>query len=410
MDRIRRFGAALTVALIGVLPGGQSAAETRVVPIAFTGCTIYQDPDLPPIKNGTLIYTASVIDAFGPGDKVKVPAGAERIPCNGAAILPGFRNSHVHFTEPHWQNVLEMEMEKRQQQFEQSYLRYGFVWLLDTGSDPANTRLWNRLVDVTIRTAGAPFVPPNGTPFYVEGFRFPELVSAEQARAAVGAALDGGADAVKLMTVSLTRDNPLPEMPLDVVRAATEAAHARGKLALAHPTNRKGVELAIEGGVDVLLHTAPIGGPWDEALVQRMVAANMSLTPTLALWDYEAAKTNDTEMAKHFRKVSAQQVAAFAKAGGRMLFGTDAGYMTQYDPTPEYLAMQAAGLTFPQILASLTTASAEVFEKDRAKGTLTVGGDMTLVMVEGDPAEDIRRLAQVRHTFIHGKEVYPRQP
>ena len=33
---------------------------------------------------------------------------------------------------------------------------------------------------------GAPFVPPNGTPFYVEGFRFPELVSAEQARAAVG--------------------------------------------------------------------------------------------------------------------------------------------------------------------------------------------------------------------------------
>src|SRR5690606_7456138 len=108
--------------------------------------------------------------------------------------------------------------------------------------------------------------------------------------------------------------------------------------------------------------------------------------------------------------VSAQQVSAFAKAGGRVLFGTDVGYMTQYDPTPEYVAMQTAGLTFPQILASLTTAPAEVFEKDRAKGTLAVGQSATFVMVNGDPAEDIRRLAQVRRVYREGFAYYRRQP
>ena len=35
--------------------------------------------------------------------------------------------------------------------------------------------------------------------------------------------------------------------------------------------------------------------------------------------------------------------------------------MTIYDPTPEYVLMAKAGMTFPQILASLTTAPAERF-------------------------------------------------
>lgn len=407
-----RFGAVLAAVVCGLLPSGQSVAEfiiVDIVPEAFTGCTIYHDADKSPIRGGTLVVEGMSVAAIGLDGDVMVPKGAKITPCNGAAILPGFQNSHVHFIEPHWAGAMT-DPKTLRQLLVHSYVRYGFVSLVDTGSDPVIARELKPLVDVTIRTAGAPFVPTNGTPFYIEDFKFPELANAEQARAAVGTALDQRADAVKLMTVSLTRDNSLPAMSLEVVKAAAETAHARGKPVLAHPSNRKGVELAIEGGVDVLLHTAPIGGPWGEALVQRMVKANMALTPTLALWDYEAAKTNDTEMAEHFREVSAQQLHAFVKAGGCVLFGTDAGYMTQYDPTPEYLAMQAAGLSFQQILASLTTAPAEVFEKDRAKGTLAVGQEATFVMVEGDPAEDLAKLAQVRRVYRAGYEIYPRQP
>jgi hypothetical protein len=47
-------------------------------------------------------------------------------------------------------------------------------------------------------------------------------------------------------------------MPVELVRAATDAAHRRGKLvfAFAHPSKSAGARAAIEGGVDVLAHVS----------------------------------------------------------------------------------------------------------------------------------------------------------
>ena len=66
--------------------------------------------------------------------------------------------------------------------------------------------------------------------------------------------------------------------------------------------------------------------------------------PTLKLWSYEAAKAKDAGMARHFGQVSRQQVAAFRKAGGRILFGTDVGYMSDFDPTEEYAQLAESGV------------------------------------------------------------------
>lgn len=414
MNRVRRIGALLATAVCGLAASGGSLAVPPV-PQAFTGCLIYADADSPPIKDGTIVIEGTKIAALGPGEAVKLPKRAAVVPCDGGAILPGFWNAHVHFTEPSWEDAANSDADKLKQHLADKYLRYGFVALVDTGSILANTRaLADRakrdFIGPRILTAGSPFVAPNGTPFYVEGFKFPELVNAEQAREVTSAALDQGADAIKLMTVSLTRQTPYPAVSLEAVRAAAETAHARGKRVLAHPTNRQGVELAVEGGVDVLLHTAPIGGPWDDAMVKRMIEADVSLVPTLALWDHEAAKTGDEAIAKRFREISAQQVRAFAEAGGRILFGTDVGYMPKYDPTDEYLAMQAAGMTFSQILASLTKNPIEIFEAEPNGGRLTVGANADFVLVDGDPAEDIRELAQVRRTYIAGRPAYTRRP
>jgi hypothetical protein len=38
---------------------------------------------------------------------------------------------------------------------------------------------------------------------------------------------------------------------------------------------------------DVLTHTTPQSGPWDEATVREMRAARVALIPTLKLWAYE---------------------------------------------------------------------------------------------------------------------------
>src|SRR5207302_11267262 len=79
-------------------------------------------------------------------------------------------------------------------------------------------------------------------------------------------------------------------MLVDVVRAAVQVGHRRGKLVFAHPSKSPGARAAIEGGVDVLAQSYPTaldGSPWDRALPAMMKERGMALIPTLKLWPYE---------------------------------------------------------------------------------------------------------------------------
>lgn len=64
-----------------------------------------------------------------------------------------------------------------------------------------------------------------------------------------------------------------------------------------------------------------------------------------------------------------------------VLFGTDVGYMSEYDPTEDYVLMAEAGMTFRQILASLTTAPAERFGASKQLGRVASGltADLTIL-------------------------------
>lgn len=62
--------------------------------------------------------------------------------------------------------------------------------------------------------------------------------------------------------------------------------------------------------------------------------------------------------------LAVSQLEAFFKKGGQILFGTDIGYITESDPAEEYELMARAGMSFREILASLTT----VPSSDRSGG------------------------------------------
>lgn len=76
----------------------------------------------------------------------------------------------------------------------------------------------------------------------------------------------------------------------------------------------------------------------------------------------------------------APKSGAFAAAGGNVLFGTDICYIQASDTSEEYQLMQGAGLSFEQILASLTTTPAARFSVE-SKGRIEVGMD-------ADPRKD----------------------
>jgi len=219
--------------------------------------------------------------------------------------------------------------------------------------------------------------------------------------------LDRGADVIKLFTGSWARRDLIVVMPVDLVRAATDAAHRRGKLVLAHPSNSAGARAAIEGGVDVLVHTFPSEldrRPWDRELPRMMLERKMSLAPTLKLFPTELRKAGAPASVVEVVLGNARdQLRIFAEGGGQVLFGTDVGYIADYDPTDEYVYMHQAGLSYSQILASLTTAPAARFGAAARTGRLAAGLDADIVVIQGDPAQDIRALARVRTTLRAGR-------
>jgi imidazolonepropionase-like amidohydrolase len=133
----------------------------------------------------------------------------------------------------------------------------------------------------------------------------------------------------------------------------------------------------------------------------------MALVPTLKLFPYELRKVNvPPDVVAIVLGRGQAQLRAFAELGGQVLFGTDVGYMTEYDPTDEYVHMQAAGLSYARILAALTTAPAERFGAAAKTGRLAPGMAADVVVLDGDPARDIGALAKVRYTLRDGRIIY----
>ena len=402
----------LVVAAVAALTAGpahsQKADSTRVT--ALVGAKIYRSPEALPLDGGIILIENGWIAAVGSRDAVAIPAGARLMDYSGTVIVPGFWNSHVHFSEPHWEGADTLPAAVLAGRLQAMLTRYGFVRVLDTGSPLENTLALRRRIDrgdvpgPAILTTGPGFVPRDASPFYIRPARLPELRSAEEAKSLVANRLREGADAIKLFTGSFAEPTRIVPMPTAIVRAATAEAHRMHRPVVAHPSNQAGLGAAIEGGVDVLAHTAPEGGPWEAPVLRRMRRANVALIPTLKLWAFELSRRDvDSSTVQRFLDIGIGQLRAFVRSGGDVLFGTDVGYMTDYDPTDEYRSMERAGMSFRQILAALTTAPARRFGRGTSTtGRLEKGMDADLVVLDADPAGDVTALSRVRAAWRQG--------
>ena len=135
----------------------------------------------------------------------------------------------------------------------------------------------------------------------------------------------------------------------------------------------------------------------------------MGLIPTLKLWPYELNRAGvPADIVDLVLGNGVAQTRAFADLGGQLLFGTDVGYMTDYDPTDEFVYLQRAGLTSSQVLAMLTTAPAARFGR-AGTGRLAPGLAADVVVLDGDPAQDVRAFARARMTIRNGLIIHQRQ-
>ena len=409
---------ALVLALVTVLVACSMAPSPPSTPrlTALVGGRVLPSPQAAAIPDGVVLIEGATITAVGSRATVRAPEGATVVDCTGATLTSGFWNSHVHFTGSQFRGAETAGAEALVGALRAMLTSYGVVHVVDTGSVLANTLALRRRIDSgeipgpSILTAGAGFAPAGGSPYYILPARLPELARPEDV-ARVEAELAGGADIVKLFTGSFAAPRSIVVMPLEIARAAVEAGHRRGKLVFAHPSNSPGARVAIEGGVDVLAHTFPTsldGSPWDRALPPMMRERDMSLIPTLKLWSYELRKAGlPNDLIERVLGIAMAQTSAVADLGGELLFGTDVGYMTDYDPTDEFIFLRRAGLGAMQILAMLTTAPAARFGPGRT-GRIGPGMTADVVVLDGDPTQDVRAFAKVRMTMRDGRVIFRR--
>ena len=370
--------------------------------LALTGATIYTSPEDEPLRDSVIVIRGDAISDVGAA--VKIPSGAQRIDCSGLTITAGFWNSHVHFFERKWSDAASIPAEELQRQLRDMLVRYGFTSVFDLASTWSNTRDIRSRIDsgeVTgprILSVGEGLIPvgmvPSDTVLNMMGVMrtaLPEIGDEEQAAVETRRLIDKGVDGVKLFA-----------LPENVIASAVREAHQAQRPVFVHPNTAADVLAAARGGADVIAHTTPRSGPWDDVVLEAITTHDIALTPTLTLW--QSAMRHDRASAQEkFVATAIAQLRAFRDAGGSVLFGTDLGAV-DYDPGPEYELMSSAGMSFRDILASLTTVPAARFGKSKT-GRIATGFSADLAVLASDPADSIKAFADVRYTYRSGTQI-----
>jgi imidazolonepropionase-like amidohydrolase len=406
--RNRRAAPALLLGLLALLAAPLAFSRGPEPALALVGARIYPAPAAAPILDGTVVLSGGKIAAVGPRAGVAIPAGAQELDCKGLVLTAGFQNSHVHFTEDKWAGAGSQPASVLAGHLQAMLTRYGFTTVVDTASSLENTAALRRRVGSgevpgpRIFTAGEGLYPPEGIPYYLKTTlpavvlsQLPQPRSPQQAVDVVENHVRGGSDIIKLFTGSWVKRGTVLPMPEEIATAAAAAAHRHGKLVFSHPSNLAGLEVAIRAHVDVLAHVLDDARGLTPRHLERMKEQNMAVIPTLKLFDHPP-----------YLFELLDEVRDYSRLGGQILFGTDVGYLTDYDPTTEYELMESAGLGWRDILATLTTNPAQRFGEAARRGRIEPGLDADLVVLAADPAAYPRNFVDVRYTIRGGRVIF----
>jgi len=365
------------------------------------------------------------IEAAGEPSGIIAPASAKVIDLKGMTLLPGLIEGHSHlflhpYNETSWDDqVLNESLTERTARavvHARKTLMAGFTTVRDLGTEGA------AYADVGLKTAIEKGIIPGPRmlcatrAIVATGSYGPKNVVTQNTIVEGGEEADGldgithvvrsqighGADVVKIYVDYRWGLNnaDVPTFTEDEIKVAVQVAKSSGRMVVAHSNTSEGMRRAIEAGVTTIEH----GDGGTPELFKMMKEKGIALCPTIAAtesvasyhgWKKGIDPDPDGVKIKHYIFTEAM------KAGVTICMGGDVGVFTHGENALEMVLMQEYGMKPIDILRSATSVNAAVFGLKHL-GNVKGGFLADLVAVEGNPADDIKAVKQVRLVMKDG--------
>jgi enamidase len=268
--------------------------------------------------------------------------------------------------------------------------------------------------------------------------------SADEGRQQVDALAAQKVDAIKGVLEAGAPGYPFNRMDVNILRAVTEEAHAKKLPVAVHTGNAKDVDDAVSLPADSIEHGS-FADEISDATIAEMKTKGIAYDPTLSVVEgFTSFARGDTtllkrslvqqvtrkelldgtqqaaskpeldglrEGLKHYPMsldIGGKNLVKAWRAGVPLVTGSDAGnFLVLHGPTVqrEIELWVAAGIPIEVALQAATSNGARLLKADSRIGTVEKGKEATLLIVDGNPLQDVKALSAVSTVFLKGERV-----
>ncbi|TVR65339.1 MAG: hypothetical protein EA422_04445 [Gemmatimonadales bacterium] len=437
------------------------------VPVALFGATVVDGTGAPPLQDAVVVLAQGRIECVGPRGHCPVPDGIPTLDVTGHWITPGLVDAHAHFSLSGWvdsrPDLLDLRAEypyastiarlrRSPELFFQSYLCSGVTAVFDLGGFPWTWELRDRArvsgAAPTIAAAG-PFLSTRDAWLNLPAERqFLHMSDRDAVRSGADYLISSGADAVKVLHLGGEGPSGRAGREREYLELAGRWARSGGIPLIVHATELELAREALEAGASILAHSVE-DQVVDDAFVDLLRRRGGFYTPTL--WVHEAAaqlrerhwvedeldeicvdpgtlerlrstsvrpgRDSDDQLAdarmddEGRRRVMEENLLRIHAAGVPLLVGSDAGNpLVPHGPGihRELGALQAAGIPPEDLLRAATLNGARAMGMAEIMGSVEAGKVADLLVLRGDPLEDVANLNRSLRMVVRGGYVLGR--
>jgi len=389
---------------------------------------------------------------------------AELVDAAGKTVLPGLIDMHVHLgaTGGFYDDWSKFDQEKATERELEAYLFSGVTAVRSAGDSVGPMLKLRRVFNsgeklgAELFLCGPLFTTEGGHgteygKFLPEAFRAQFLAefvrlpkTTEEARQQVDALATQKMDAIKGVLEAGVPGYPFNRMDLNILRAVAEEAHAKNLPVAIHTGSNQDVTDAVALGANSIEHgcfTEEIPAETFAAMKEKGIALDPTLSVVEGLTNFSQGNTTllKRSLVQQVTKkdlldgsehaatkpelagareglkrypmsldIGGKNLVKAWQAGVLLVTGSDAGnFYVMHGPTVqrEIELWVAAGIPVEVALQAATSNAAKLLHAEARFGTVEKGKEATLLIVDGNPLQDVKALSAISAVFMKGERV-----